>query len=79
MAEVDTLTEIPLDEAPPLDGWLDMTPVSKGFDVLAKPDEVALVAHMEEPLENLGFHFDADGAEALGKALIESAQQAREA
>jgi hypothetical protein len=77
MTEVGTLEEIELDDAPELDGWLDLSALAEGFDVLARPGEVALIIHMPEGIEHIGLSFDADGAEALADALIVSALRAR--
>ena len=73
----DTLRDIPLHEAPEApEEWLDFSELALGFDVMAQPGEVALIVHMPEGAQHVGFSFDADGARALGAALIESAETA---
>jgi hypothetical protein len=74
----DTLREIPLEDAPNLDEWVDITDLAEGFDVLSKQGEVALVVHMPEGFAHLGLHMDAEGAVALGNALLTAAAQAAE-
>jgi hypothetical protein len=76
MTEVGTLQEIPLDDAPDLDSWLDLSSLAEGFDVLARPGEVVLIVHMPEGVEHMGLSFDPEGAVALAAALTESAKRA---
>lgn len=71
------LREVPLEEAPALDGWLDLTEGSLGVDVLSRVNGVAFVIHMKDDrLEPIGLSFDPDGARLLAKSLMDAADSA---
>lgn len=75
----NSLRDIPLDEAPELDSWLDLSELAVGFDVLSKEGEVALIIHMPEGVQHIGVTFDVQGATQLALAIAESALSALEA